>query len=60
MAITRQNAAYLLVLVFGHLLGIGLNGSDAAGGGQRLDADLFALAFAVYCLFNRHQKPIHQ
>jgi hypothetical protein len=60
MAITRRDAAYLLVLVWS-FAGIGLKqAATPLVAVSAWIAALFALALAGYSLFNRRQKPIHQ
>ena len=60
MAITRQDAAYLLVLVWS-FAGIGLKqAATPLVAVSAWIAAFFALALAGYSLFNRRQKPIHQ
>jgi hypothetical protein len=60
MAITRQDAAYLFVLVW-PFAGIGLKqATTPLVAVSAWIAALFALALAVYCLFNRRPKSVHQ
>jgi len=59
MALTRRDAAYLFVLVWS-FVGIALKqAATPLVAMSAWIAALFALALAVYCLFNRRPKPVH-
>lgn len=60
MTITRQDAAYLFVMVWS-FAGIGIKqAATPLVAVSAWVAALFALALAVYCLFNRRLKPVHE